>query len=58
MNVSLEEVKGLLLTLLDHDRWNSALSDDRLAEKIAITLSGRGLIEPHAEKPAPPPARA
>ncbi len=44
MNPKFEEIKDLLLTLLGHDRWNSSLSDDRLAEKIASTLAGQGLF--------------
>lgn len=38
MSPSYQEVKGLLVNLLGHDRWNSGLSDERLAEKIAVTL--------------------
>lgn len=44
MDPMLEEVKKVLLTLLGHDRWNSGLSDEILAEKIAITLGGRGVL--------------
>ena len=44
MNTTFEDVKDLVLALLGHDRWNSALSDERLAEKIALTLDGRGVL--------------
>ena len=40
MSPTYEEVKGLLVNLLGHDRWNSGVSDERLAEKIAVTLDG------------------
>jgi len=40
MSPTYEEMKGLLVNLLGHDRWNSGLSDERLAEKIAVTLDG------------------
>ena len=39
-NPAYEELKGILMNLLGHDRWNSGLSDERLAEKIAVTLDG------------------
>jgi hypothetical protein len=59
MSESQEDVKTLVLMLLGHDRWNSGLSDERLAEKIAVMLSGRGLIGPEPGKAAsPPPAAA
>lgn len=44
MDPRLEEVKKVLLALLGHDRWNSGLSDEILAEKIAITLNGHGVL--------------
>ena len=50
MNESLEDIKGMVLMLLGHDRWNSGLSDERLAEKIAVILSRRG-AERDAEAP-------
>jgi hypothetical protein len=40
MSPTYEEMKGILVNLLGHDRWNSGLSDERLAEKIAVTLDG------------------
>jgi hypothetical protein len=46
MNPTYEEVKNLVQRLLGHDRWNSGLSDERLAEKIAVTLDGRGVLSP------------
>lgn len=52
MNPTYEEVRDLVLAMLGHDRWNSGLSDERLAEKIAITLDGRGVIS------TPAPSRA
>jgi hypothetical protein len=39
-NPAYDELKGILMNLLGHDRWNSGLSDERLAEKIAVTLDG------------------
>ena len=48
MDPMLEDVKKVLLSLLGHDRWNSGLSDERLAEKIALTLDGRGVLVPGA----------
>ena len=38
MSPKYEEMKSLLVSLLGHDRWNSGLSDERLAEKMAVTL--------------------
>ena len=59
MSAPQQDVKTLVLMLLGHDRWNSGLSDERLAEKIAVTLSGQGLIEPDPGKTASPqPGRA
>ena len=46
MDPILEDVKKVLLSLLGHDRWNSGLSDERLAEQIALTLNGRGVLHP------------
>jgi hypothetical protein len=40
MSPNYEELKDILVNLLGHDRWNSGLSDERLAEKIAVTLDG------------------
>lgn len=56
MSVSQDDIKFMVLTLLGHDRWNSGLSDERLAEKIAVTLSVRG--EADAGCPQAPGARA
>jgi hypothetical protein len=53
MNPKFEEVKDLLLTMLGHDRWNSSLSDDRLAEKIASTLAGQGLFSAQSVSQGP-----
>jgi len=44
MEPVLEDVKTLVAALLGHDRWNSGLSDAVLAEKIALTLGGRGVL--------------
>jgi hypothetical protein len=44
MNSPLDEVKDLVLALLGHDRWNSGLTDERLAERIALMLDGRGIL--------------
>jgi hypothetical protein len=44
MNPIYDEVKDLVLALLGHDRWNTSLSDERLAERIAVTLDGRGAL--------------
>ena len=52
MNPTFEEVKDLVLMLLGHDRWNSGLSDERLAEKIAVTLDGRGVLSARRSVPA------
>lgn len=49
MSPAYEELKDILVHLLGHDRWNSGLSDERLAEKIAVTLDG--VIS--AQRPAP-----
>ena len=45
-NPAYEELKGILMNLLGHDRWNSGLSDERLAEKIAVTLDGVFSVRP------------
>ena len=42
--IKIDDVKDLVLALLGHDRWNSGLSDERLAEKIALTLDGKGAL--------------
>jgi hypothetical protein len=49
MSPAYEELKGILVNVLGHDRWNSGLSDERLAEKIAVTLDGVF----SAQRPAP-----
>ena len=58
MSLTLEDIKIQVLALLGHDRWNSGLSDERLAEKIAATLTDRGPIEPASEGVSAPPPSA
>jgi hypothetical protein len=38
----LEQVKRLIRDCLAHDRWNSGLSDERLAEKITTRIATGG----------------
>jgi hypothetical protein len=33
-----EEIRKAILRVLGHDRWNSNLSDEHIAEKVAATL--------------------
>jgi hypothetical protein len=33
-----EEIRKAILRVLEHDRWNSNLSDEHIAEKVAATL--------------------
>jgi len=33
-----EEIRRAILRVLEHDRWNSNLSDEHIAEKVAATL--------------------
>lgn len=33
-----EEIRKAILQVLEHDRWNSNLSDEHIAEKVAATL--------------------
>ena len=34
----LEEIRKAILRVLGHDRWNSNLSDEHIAEKVAALL--------------------
>jgi hypothetical protein len=36
--VSADEVRKAVLAVLEHDRWNSNLTDDHIAEKVAAIL--------------------
>ena len=36
--VSADDVRRAVLEGLEHDRWNSNLTDDHIAEKVAATL--------------------
>jgi len=42
MALTLEQVKRLIRDCLAHDRWNSGLSDERLAEKITTRIATGG----------------
>ncbi len=47
MESSIDQVKRLIRECLGHDRWNSGLSDERLAEKIATRIA----LGPAASRP-------
>ena len=34
------DIRRAILQVLEHDRWNSNLSDDHIAEKVVATLKG------------------
>lgn len=42
MALTFEQAKRLIRDVLAHDRWNSGLSDERLAEKLATRIANGG----------------
>jgi hypothetical protein len=36
-----EDIREAILQVLEHDRWNSNLSDEHIAEKVGAMLKGK-----------------